>query len=194
MSKLYAAGIIALVLATAGWGLIGYGRALERADNNETVAQLQSALMDLGLVIQKRESKAADTARKLIESEGDRINAITTNDHKTKEIKRLEQVIRRERERSKAKDADTPGNSIYYRIVDVGSFNRVWNEAVNSSELPASIAASVLQGGLSTVTGDDLARSFKYAIGKHNACAIKYNKLWRTGERLIGECNKKPPV
>ncbi len=190
MTKLYAALILIAIFAGTIYGSINYGRVLERAENAEDVAGLQNGLSELGLVIQKQESTAANNARKLIQSDEERVRAIKTNSGQTEEIKRLERIIKQERKKSAGTDSNQDNDTIYYRVVDVNDINRVWDEARSSRKLPESEPSSVLQGGLSAVAAPDINEAIKYCIGRYNACGIKYNSLWRASDRLNLSCNQ----
>ena len=193
MNKLYAIALAAVLIAGATYGLIQYGRVLERADHLEQVATLQSNLAALGLVIQEFEGKAADNTRKAIEAERGRIDAIKTNDHQSATIKNLERSLRTAREKSQKNRSTKDGvpDNRHYRIIITDSVNRVWNEGRICDGLPASGRGSVLQKRLSAITGDDINEVIKYAQREYCACGLKYNKLWRHAERLTKECNRQ---
>lgn len=195
MVKLYAAGIFIVALTLSSYGLVQYGRALERADNAEIITELQSTLATLGLEIQKQENAAADNVRKAIESEKGRINAVKAKDHQSKEVRRLERLIKRESENFKGRKpaSDTGDIDLNYRVIITNAINRVWEEGRSCGGLPASERGSVLQKRLPEVAGDDIAEIIKYAQGEYCACGLKYNALWRHAERLANECSKEMP-
>lgn len=191
VGKIYVAGIAVALVAAAGYGLIQYGRALERADNNEIIAELQSKNIELGRIINKLESEKADATRRIQLAEKERINAIQTADHQTSRINSLESQLHgiiREQRKADAKKPDLGP----VRILLTATTERVWNEARSSDRLTTSESTGVLQKRLPAVTGDDINGLIKYAIGEYNSCAIKYNKLWRACDRLIESTQKNP--
>ena len=185
MNKLLVAGGVAALLMAAVYGLIQYGRTLERADNVQATLELQTSLFDLGLLIQKQEGAIADKTRITIETEQGRIDAISVNEHQSEKIQTLERLLRKASKAADQAGSAEDSNADFYRVVRVDVINRVWDQARNNGELPASNAASVLQTRLSAVSGDVIAGTIKDAISKYNQCGIKYNKLWRRCDTII---------
>lgn len=191
VAKAYVVAAAVALAAGAAYGLVQYGRALERADTSEVIAALQSENKELGRQIQKLEGEKADATRRIQLAEKGRINAISTTDHQADRIKALEaqlQGIARAQRKANAENPD-PGP---VRVLLTATTERVWNDARGSDRLPASASTGVLQKRLPAVTGDDINGLIKYAIGEYNGCAIKYNELWRAADRLIEQCQKKP--
>ena len=192
VNKLYAASATVVVLGLAAYGLTQYGRALERADHNEKVAALQDQLAEKSLEIQMLESQAAEDTRKLVKVNQEKNDAIATNDHKTEEVKRLESIVRQERERFKKENAAAAADNLHYRVIITDAVNRVWEEGRNCIGLPESERASVLQKRLPEVAGDDITELIKFTQGEYCSCGIQYNELWRSYQRTVDECNEKP--
>jgi len=192
--KVYAAAAVIAVLAAAAFGFVAYGRALERADHNEKVAELQSKLADLGLVIQKQESEAADATRQITEKERERINAIRANDHTSKEVARLQRGLDKARKEIEATGNKENNSAINYRVVSIDAISRVHSEARSCVGLSESKSASILQERLSEITGDGISRTISFIDGEYCACAVKYNALWRAADRLLSECTKTPEL
>jgi len=182
--KFWAVLIIVGLLSAGGFGLVKYGRALERADHAIAVVGMQEQIAALGQRIYERESEAADTSRKLTQLEKEKIDAIKSNDHKTAKIKSMEKAIQAIR------DAEDKRN---YRVIITDSTQRVWNEGRNCGGLPESERSGVLQKRLPEVTGDDINELIKYAQKEYCGVALKYNQLWRAAERLAAESGKKIP-
>lgn len=174
--------LIVISLLTSAWSLVKYGRSAERAENAEIVVALQKDLMALGQVIQAQAEVAANATKEKIALDARRIERIKSISLRNRtEVFRLNKLIKKAGEEN-AKLAQQN----YYTVVSVNDVNRVWNEARGSRQLPETNAASVLQGELSAITSTGIATTIKHCIGRYNACAIKYNSMWRECELLLG--------
>lgn len=198
MSKLQfaIAGILVtviLMLLSAGGGYL-YGKSVEREAAAAAVADLQAAISRLGQTIQKEAGQGAANAAKAKQVERDKqhaINVLTERSRKT--IERLQQQLVQARDDlAKAGSEVDPG---HYIVIDGAEFDRVWNEARTSTNLPASDSPSVIQKRLPATSAADYNEAIRYAIERYNRCAIDYNQLWRTSDTMITKavdaCAKK---
>lgn len=189
MVKLYAGLAISALLVAGGYGLINYGRSLERSDHAEKVVVLQQKNAEQSLKIAEFEDKEANNVRKLAEANREKNHAIKTNDHQTAEVKRLEWLIKQEREKSKVENAKQIADAIHYRVISLNAVERVWEAGRICSGLPESNYPSVLQQELPQVSGDGVTELIKYAQGEYCGCATDYAGLLTVQKRTVAECN-----
>ena len=139
--KVIVAIVAVLQICLSVWGGSLYGRADERAKANARAVEIQQENDRLAQKIAERENQVAEQASRAERAEQERIDAIKTNSHQTKEIARLQKLV------DSRKDRDAK-----YIILDVDAYKRM-REAVRRGGQAKADPANSVSADISAIEG-----------------------------------------